>query len=234
MEKAISVLDLNKSYPVIPRLLDILMFRNSGERVVAVKDIAFEACYGDVIALRGENGSGKTTLLKCLAGLLVPEGGTLDICGFPPGRWEDGYRQIMGFLPSESNNFYGRLSGSQNLGFFAALHGMSDGESEERIRELSRVLDMGWFIDKPFQKYSAGMKQRVAIARSMLHKPRVILMDEPCRFLDEKSLSAFWKWILGYVREEGAGRVMVFATNTKGISSEYADSVIDLEGRVGA
>ena len=132
---------------------------------LALQDIHFSVKEGNIFALVGPNGAGKTTLLKILASLIVPTGGRALVCGHDVIRNSIQAKRKIGFVPSEERSFYWRLSGQQNLRFFASLHNI---HGKERNRRVNATLEAVGLEDKGqirFSEYSSGMKQALGIAR---------------------------------------------------------------------
>jgi ABC-type multidrug transport system ATPase subunit/ABC-type multidrug transport system permease subunit len=175
---------------------------------VALDGVSFSVGEGEVVALLGSNGAGKTTLLKVLATLVVPDRGEAVVSGHALSNEHD-VRRAIGLVTSEERSFYWRLTGRENLSFFGAMHGLTPRQVEERIRELSGAFDLQPFIDRRFDACSSGMKQRLALARALLHRPRLLLLDEPTRSVDPIESQALHGAILDLVREEGTAVLLV-------------------------
>jgi ABC-2 type transport system ATP-binding protein len=158
--------------------------RQFGERI-AVQDVSFELAPGEIFALLGPNGAGKTTTLRMLAGLIEPTSGRVDVHGEPMSRRNaPRLRGRIGFL-TEAPGLWDRLTVRQNLMTYARLHGVSaPGAAVDRALELFDLRDRA--KDQPAQ-LSKGLKQRVALARTLLHRPEVVLLDEPTSGLDPES-----------------------------------------------
>jgi ABC-2 type transport system ATP-binding protein len=150
---------------------------------MAVRNVDLRVERGSITALVGPNGAGKTSLLKILAGLILPTSGKALICGREIEVDPRGAKKRLGFIPSEERSFYWRLTGRQNLRFFAALHGLGGPNTEDRIESLLKSVALEKAGDQSFRYYSTGMKQSLGIARGLLHDPAVLLMDEPTRSL---------------------------------------------------
>ncbi len=161
----------------------------------ALRDVSFSIRAGETWGLLGPNGAGKTTLLKILATLLSPTSGTVRVNGFDVVEQSRDARRSLGLVTSDERSFYWRLTGRQNLRFFAALYGLPHQLAEERITMLLEVLGLTYAADRQFLGYSSGMKQKLAIARGLMNEPRVVLYDEPTRALDPLSAQSIRHWI---------------------------------------
>jgi sodium transport system ATP-binding protein len=150
---------------------------------LAVDDVSFEVRAGEVFGLLGPNGAGKTTTLRLLATLLKPTSGTASLNGFDITREPAKVREQIGFLSGDMG-LYGRLTPLEILNFFGKLNSMEPARLASRIQGLVSMLDMTGFADVRTDKLSTGMKQKTAIARTMLHDPPVLILDEPTSGLD--------------------------------------------------
>ena len=151
---------------------------------VALDDVQFEVGPGEVHALLGPNGAGKTTMIRILLGLLEPTDGSVELLGREIRGNITELRHLIGFVPSGDRSFYLRISGLENLVFFARLHGMARREAVERSRE---VLDQVGLAEAATQRvgvYSHGMQKRLSIARALLANPKLLLVDEATHDLD--------------------------------------------------
>jgi heme exporter protein A len=156
--------------------------REYGERA-ALRDVSFRLAEGESLVVLGPNGAGKTTLLRILATLLRPSGGEVRVLGarLPGEAWKA--RGRIGFLGHEPL-LYRDLSGRENLRFHAKLHGLYGEAAEARIEALLEAIAMGRHADQRVAELSAGMRQRLAICRCLLHDPELLLLDEPDSHLD--------------------------------------------------
>jgi ABC-2 type transport system ATP-binding protein len=166
---------------------DLLRGRLRGPRVEALCGVDLRADAGQVLALMGPNGAGKSTLLRLVAGLLLTDGGSLRVLGQDPERAGPDFRRRVCYVVPDERSFSWRLTGLQNLYFFAALHGLRGAYAEQRIqRVLSGVGLAGSEARRPVREYSSGMRQRLALARGLLGEPEVLLLDEPTRGVDPR------------------------------------------------
>jgi heme exporter protein A len=174
--------------------------RRYGERI-ALSDVSVSVPEGATLAVLGANGAGKTTLLRVLAGLLRPHAGRVRVEGaaLPAERWRLPAR--VGFLGHEPL-LYRELSGRENLRYHARLHGQPD----ERVDELLAAVGMEGRADEPVRELSRGMVQRLAVARAVLHRPSLLLLDEPRANLDPAAAEAL-EPLIG--RASGCTRVLV-------------------------
>jgi len=171
------------------------------ERVRALRGVDLEVREGEILGLLGPNGAGKTTLLKILSCLVLPDSGTATVGGHDVAD-ERGVKSRIGLVNSDERSFYWRLNARENLDFFAVLYGVPRERRRARIDELLARVDLLDAADRPFSGYSSGMKQRMAIARALLHDPPILLMDEPTRSLDPSSQLSLRR----FVAEELSGR----------------------------
>ena len=181
------------------------------DRVQALRGVTLQVKEGEVFGLLGPNGAGKTTLLKILSCLVLPDAGTARIGGHDVVD-EDRVKPMIGLVNSDERSFYWRLSGRENLRFFAELYDVPRASREERIAVLLRRVDMVEAADRRFADYSSGMKQRLAIARAILHDPPILLMDEPTRSLDPASALSLRTFILDELKARD-GKTIVIATH---------------------
>ncbi|MCU4674597.1 ATP-binding cassette domain-containing protein [Catenovulum sp. 2E275] len=157
--------------------------RIKGRFFYSLNDISLNCEPGEVLGLLGANGAGKTTLLRVLSTALTANQGEFEFNGVSVKTALNQYRKQVGFL-SGTTGLYERLTGYENLLYFARLYGLSQIEAENRIATLAELLALNEFINRRLADYSTGMKQRVAIARSVLHSPKLLILDEPTTGLD--------------------------------------------------
>lgn len=178
---AIEVSGLTKRYQssfVFPRLR-----RVENESIEALSNVSLSVRFGQVYGLLGPNGAGKTTLLRLLTTAIAPSAGTALVAGWDIREHAQEVRRQIGFV-SQQTEIYRRLTPRETLHFFGALYHMHEKDIKRRVGELSEQLDLATFIDRPNGTLSAGVRQRVSIARSLLHEPQVWILDEPTTGLD--------------------------------------------------
>lgn len=164
---------------------------------------------GDFFGLLGANGAGKTTLLKIVATLMVPAAGRVRVCGFDAGRESRRVREAVGYALAEERSFHWRLGARANLEFFASLSGLKRRDAAIRIRTLLDRLDLLDAAERPFGEYSTGMRQRLAIARALIARPRVLLLDEPTRSIDAAHAAEVWRLVRDEIAEAEGCVVLV-------------------------
>ena len=156
---------------------------DANRSVTAVDGVTLTVRAGELYGLLGPNGAGKTTLIRLLCTMIVPSSGRGSIFGIDLGE-NSRIRQLIGMASGDERSFYWRLSGRQNLEFFGVLCGLSEQQASRRAGELLEKVDLASHADRPFRTYSSGQKQRLSIARALLHHPRLLFLDEPTRSLD--------------------------------------------------
>jgi ABC-2 type transport system ATP-binding protein len=174
--------------------------------VKAVSDLSFEVHAGEMFGLIGPDGAGKTTLIRMLCGLLKPDRGTIRLFGRDPIREHRAVTGMVGYL-SQRFSLYGDLSIDENIAFFAEIHGVS-GFRARRDRLLA-MTQLAPFRDRRADQLSGGMKQKLALACTLVHEPRLILLDEPTTGVDPVSRREFWKLLSEFLQE---GLTIVMAT----------------------
>jgi ABC-2 type transport system ATP-binding protein len=152
-------------------------------RAEALCGVDLAVAPGEIHAVLGPNGAGKTTLIRVLSGLAEPSEGSAYVLDRRAGRSRD-LRRLIGFVPSGDRSFYERISGLENLRFFARLHGMSRGEARRRAMETLTAVSLENDARRPVNSYSHGMKKRLSFARALLAEPPVLLVDEATHDLD--------------------------------------------------
>ena len=187
----------------------------------AVRDLSLRVEAGEVYALLGANGAGKTTALRCLATLLAPTSGTARIAGFDARTHPLEVRRRLGFLAA-SMGLYARLSAREVLRYFADLHGVSPAEAPGRVEAMVEAFGLAEFADRLCGRLSTGQRQRVSIARAVVHDPPALVLDEPTLGLDVLSGEAIYRFV---EEARGRGRAVVFSTHQMSEVELLADRV---------
>ncbi len=206
--------------------------RERGGETRALDRVSLNAAAGEVLVLLGPNGAGKTTLLKLISTMLLPDAGSVTVCGADTLQDPQRVRSLVGFAVASERSFYPRLTARENLDLFATLEDIPRRERPARIGqafEITGLLDAG---DTLTMKFSTGMFQRLAIARALLKNPAVFLMDEPTRSLDPGVAGTLWKLVRSMA---GRGTAVVLATHNFDEALSVGDAVIILRnGQVAA
>jgi ABC-2 type transport system ATP-binding protein len=164
--------------------------RKSYPGVVAVDGISFGVARGEIFGLIGPDGAGKTTTLRAVLGLLAPDEGAIETCGLEPFHERRTLSALIGYLPQRFS-LYGDLSVDENIAFFARIHAVP--AWRPRRDELLDVLRMAPFRDRLADRLSGGMKQKLALACTLIHTPQLLVLDEPTTGVDPVSRRDFWK-----------------------------------------
>ena len=179
-----------------------------GRRTV-VKNVTFTVEQGEVFGLLGPNGAGKTTTLRMLSTSMRPTRGTARVAGYDVVRESEQVRARLGVLPTDPG-LYGRLTAAENLRFYGRLCGLGGAELERRIDELLEWLGLADFKNERTEHFSKGMRQKVALARAVLHAPQVLILDEPTAGLDVLAARS----IIEFIRQSKAsGRSVLFSSH---------------------
>lgn len=198
-------------------------FKDKKKTVEAVKNVTFTVKKGEVVGLLGENGAGKTTLLRMISTILEPSEGEIEIDGINIEKDPMKIKGKIGVLFGSETGLYDRLTARENLEYFARLYGMSQHETKVRIDNLAVRFGMKDYIDRKVGGFSKGMRQKVTIARTLLHNPEVILLDEPTTGLDITSANMF-RELIHQLRKEG--KTIVFSSHIMEEVKQLCESII--------
>ena len=168
----------------------------------ALKQLSLSLSAGEVFGFLGPNGAGKTTTVKLLTGVLTPSGGSCEILGVNPHTQPEKAHLLSGIV-TEHAQMYNNLTGIENLLFYATAFGLKQKEGEQRGELLLRELDLMEAKDRKLATYSTGMRQRLSLARALLHRPKVLFLDEPTSGLDPESAQNVNQMIQNLARKEG-------------------------------
>ncbi|MDR4887641.1 ATP-binding cassette domain-containing protein [Fredinandcohnia sp. QZ13] len=197
-------------------------FKDKKTSITALKHVEFTIEKGQVVGLLGENGAGKTTLLRTIATLLTPTEGHVKVAGYDTQKKPEEVKKRIGVLFGGETGLYDRLTARENLEYFAALYGLSKHETKVRIDELARMFGMRDYLNRKVGGFSKGMRQKVAIARTLIHNPEIILFDEPTTGLDITSSNVFRQLVHQLKRD---GKTIIFSSHIMEEVSLLCDSV---------
>jgi ABC-2 type transport system ATP-binding protein len=190
-------------------------------RKVAVDNLSLEIAPGEFFAVLGPNGAGKTSTIKMIAGLLRPTSGRILVCGHDVERDPIAAKRVTAYVPDQPF-LYDKLSGLEFLHFIADLYGV---DGEERRREIDRLVelfDLKDFVRELTESYSHGMRQRLVLAATLLHRPRVIVVDEPLVGLDPHTTRLVKEIFRDQAR---AGTSIFMSTHVLSVAEDFADRI---------
>jgi ABC-2 type transport system ATP-binding protein len=220
MTKAIKTFDLTKKFSRTTGYRDLIPFQKK-QWVTAADNLNLDIEEGEFFGLLGPNGAGKTTLVKLICCLVLPTSGTAQVFGHDIRKEEAEVKKLIGLVTSDERSFYWRLTGRENLEFYAALYHLKPAKAKKRIDELLELLELSEKADVRFQNYSTGMRQKMAIARGLLSEPRILFVDEPTRSLDPVSAQA----VRRFFKEKVSGRdsTIILATHNLTEAEQLCD-----------
>ena len=224
----IEVRELRKEYKVHRRQPGLgasirSLFRRRYEPVRAVDGISFSVGPGERVGFLGPNGAGKTTTLKVLSGLLHPSAGDVRVAGFVPSRRETAFLKSITLVMGQKQQLLWDLPPSETFALNRAIYEIPRPEFATRMRELVDLLDLGGVVDKPTRQLSLGERMKCELAASLVHRPRVLFLDEPTIGLDVTMQATVREFIRSYNERHGATVVL---------TSHYMDDVLALCPRV--
>ena len=186
----------------------------------ATSNISFDVQQGEILGLLGPNGAGKSTTFKMLCGLIRPTSGVAEVAGLDLRRSPGRAKIQLGYM-AQKFSLYGPLSVRQNLDFFAGIYGLGRAQRRERVQEMIEIFELGPLLDRSPDDIPLGFKQRLALACALMHRPKVLFLDEPTSGVDPITRREFWTHITGLV---GKG-VTVLVTTHFMDEAEYCDRV---------
>ncbi len=199
--------------------------------VHAVQDLSFSVREGELFAFLGVNGAGKSTTINILCGQLAKDGGSVSICGRDLDAEPDAVKRSLGVV-FQSSALDKDLSVRENLLSRAALYGIRGAEARQRVAELAERLEFADYLNRPLSKLSGGQRRRIDIARALLHRPGILILDEPTTGLDPQTRTVLWQFIAELRRTEG---MTVFLTTHYMEEAADADYVVILDhGKIAA
>lgn len=204
-------------------MLEVKNLSKKFKAFTAVDDISFEVNPGEIVGLLGENGAGKTTTMRVIATMMTPSKGEVKVNNFTITKEPDNVRKNLGVLFGGDVGLYDRLTARENIAYFAELNGLSKAETEERIKYLAKACQITDFMDKKAKGFSRGMRQKVSIARSIVHDPKVMLFDEPTTGLDISAARSIHDFIRQCKKE---GKAILLSSHSMYEVEKLCDRVI--------
>src|SRR3989344_234891 len=178
------------------------LFAPETKEINAVDDISFSVKHGERIAFIGPNGAGKSTTIKMLTGILFPTSGKVNILGFDPTKDRKKLAYQIGTVFGQRSQLLPNLPLTDSLEFFGVMYDLTDKQIKARVAELVDLFDMGSFINQPIRKLSLGQRMRAEVAASLIHKPKIIFLDEPTIGLDVVAKKSLRDLLLKINKEE--------------------------------
>ena len=208
---------------------DMLRFNFQATRcITALDDVSFNVEKGLVIAILGPNGAGKTTLLKIISTLILPDKGRVIVLDrYVVGKDDEKIKALIGLVYAQERNFYWRLTGKQNLEFFASLYGFNKAKTTSVLKNLFELFEID-YAHRRFDSYSAGMKQKFSLIRAMLHNPEILLLDDPTKSLDYTTARHFRDFIKEKLVKDQKKTVLL-TTHHMDEAAEFCDYFIILD-----
>ena len=200
--------------------------RKDFRSLTAVHDMSFTVGDGEIFGLLGPNGAGKTTTVRMLAGLISPTAGTAIVNGHPLGETTQQIRAFTGIL-TESPGLHDKLTARQNLAYYGRLYGLRGAKLSQAVERYLEVVEMSEHADRRVGGFSKGMRQKIAIARALLHEPEVIYLDEPTSGLDPSAAKHIRDFIATL---RGLGRSIVVCTHNLDEAERLCDRIGIMRG----
>lgn len=190
-------------------------------KIVAVNDINFHCHKGQVFGLLGPNGAGKTTTLRILATMMKPDSGDIFVNGYHVLKEANKVRGSIGFLSGETG-LYDRFTPRETIRFFGKINGLPEQVIADQMNEIFQILDMNSFQDVRVDKLSTGMKQKLSIARAIIHNPPVLILDEPTVGLDVITARV----VINYIKKfKDQGKCVIFSTHHMQEAEKLCDEI---------
>ena len=184
-------------------------------RVEALREVTVDIREGEFFGLLGPNGAGKSTLFRILSTLVTADAGSATVCGFDVAHDAAHVRKVLAPVIADERSLNWRLSARENLRLFAVLHGLGGATRASRVDELLAMVELDADAERPVSGFSSGMKQRLLLARTLLARPKVLLLDEPTRSLDPVSARRFREFLRREVVQEQGSTVLLATHNAE-------------------
>lgn len=229
----LEAVNLKKTYlRDLPLYKQMLLPFARRQRIKALDSVSICIEAGQILGVVGPNGAGKTTLLRILADILEADGGTVSICGQVLSKNSFRIRSRIGYVRSDERSFFWRLTGRENLEFFARLYGLSASRAKRKTSQLINQFNFENKANQLFRDYSAGMRKKVSVMRALLHEPPLLLLDEVTNSLDPGSAKMVKEMARRYVSEQ-KGCAAIWSTHRLEEISQICDKVVMIDsGRI--
>jgi ABC-2 type transport system ATP-binding protein len=205
--------------------LDVDRISKSYGNVLALSSVSFSVSAGEIVGLLGPNGAGKSTSMKVALGILPPDSGEVRVYGRRVQDDPVAAKKQIGYVP-ETPQLYEYLTGAEYLDFIADMYGMDSSSREGRITQFLTALELKGHENSMISGYSMGMKQKIALISALLHRPRVLVLDEPLNGLDPRSARIVKDLLRSLATQEGVG--VLFSTHVLEIAQAICDRVVIL------
>lgn len=206
-ENMLEVIDFSKQY--------------RGAKVYSAKNISFKVGDGEVVGLVGGNGAGKSTTIKSIVGILPINEGQIVVNGFDVAKDAAKAKQIMGYVPDD-HSVYEKLTGREYVDYMGSLFGVSREDKKNRLEYYSSIFEIGHALDNQISSYSHGMKQKICLIGSLIHQPKLWVLDEPMMGLDPTTMNEVKKCIRDYANK---GNSVLFSSHNLDIVEKVCDAV---------
>lgn len=208
MQEILKIQDLKKKY--------------SPKADWAIDGISLCVCEGEIVGLLGHNGAGKSTTIKCFEGMLPFEEGSISICGYDIVRQPIEAKRNMGFV-TDNHAVFTRMTGIQYLAFMADVYKVPTEKREQRLDDLQKIFNLGNSVYNLISSYSHGMKQKISMMGSLMHEPKLWVLDEPMTGLDAVTMKAVVEFMKEYAAK---GNAIVFSSHDLNTVAELCDRVV--------
>ncbi len=188
----------------------------------AISDVSFSCYAGETVGLLGHNGAGKSTTLKCLEGMIPYEKGEIFVCGHDIRKEPIAAKSCMGFVTDDHAAFL-KMTGLQYVNFYADIYKVPAEARAERLKALDEVFQLGEPIRNLISSYSHGMRQKICMMASLIHSPKLWVLDEPMTGLDPRTQDAVQKFMHRYAAE---GNAILFSSHALGVVAKLCDRIL--------
>lgn len=210
----------------VSRSFNVTKNVSTNRKVIAVNDVSFSVESGEIFGMLGPNGAGKTTLIKMMTTVLLPTSGRISLMGLDTFTGRHKIRTKINVVFGGERGMYWKLTGRENLMYFAALYKIQKKKAAKRVDSLLERFGLSEFRDLPIGRYSSGMKQKIHFARALLNEPQILFLDEPTNAMDPKTAND----VRGIILElQKNGRTIILATHNMLEADQLCDRLIIMD-----